>query len=424
MNLRMKASRLGGTDLLAVSGSLDFSNAEAFRDGLLARIQAEDAHRLIVDFSGVEYISSAGLRVLMIAAREARARGVTLALAALRPVVAEILQISRFDTIFACHASVQDAVDAAFDPVDPARASAMQAPRQGDAITVRFWGTRGSLPAPLGIREFRHKLASALVAGAGAGLDSMDKARVFVETLPFRSGGTYGGNSSCVELDTGGDRFVLLDMGSGARARPHVEQHEPVATGIEFHAGRIAAVGAAAAERQRLNEDARLVHAVEPGAGAGHQRRGQLVAELADAQRRRQRAARAPEAHGDRVALSRRLHRARARRVDRIERRIHRVLHAGVAGKDRVEAADLQDLGHHRPQRRQRQRHPTCARLARGDHQHPQAGAGDVFHAAEIHDQPVCVLGLDARQQAVAKGLGIGEVQRARHRQQVGAAES
>ena len=69
MNLRMKASRLGGTDLLAVSGSLDFSNAEAFRDGLLARIQAEDAHRLIVDFSGVEYISSAGLRVLMIAAR-------------------------------------------------------------------------------------------------------------------------------------------------------------------------------------------------------------------------------------------------------------------------------------------------------------------------------------------------------------------
>ena len=217
MNLRMKASRLGGTDLLAVSGSLDFSNAEAFRDGLLARIQAEDAHRLIVDFSGVEYISSAGLRVLMIAAREARARGVTLALAALRPVVAEILQISRFDTIFACHASVQDAVDAAFDPVDPARASAMQAPRQGDAITVRFWGTRGSLPAPLGIREFRHKLASALVAGAGAGLDSMDKARDFVETLPFRIGGTYGGNSSCVALDTGGDRFVLLDFGSGSR---------------------------------------------------------------------------------------------------------------------------------------------------------------------------------------------------------------
>ena len=76
MNLRMKASRLAGTDLLAVWGSLDFSSADAFRDGLIARIEAEDAHRVILDFSGVDYISSAGLRVLMIAAKQARARGV------------------------------------------------------------------------------------------------------------------------------------------------------------------------------------------------------------------------------------------------------------------------------------------------------------------------------------------------------------
>lgn len=221
MNLRLKASRLGTTDLLTVSGSLDFTSADAFRDGVLARIESDGAHRLILDFAGVDYISSAGLRVLMIAAKQARARSVSLALATLRPVVAEILQISRFDTIFPCYASVQDAVDAAFDPVDPARAPAKDLPQHGDGLAVRFWGTRGSLPAGLGLREFRHKLASALVAAAGAGLDSMEKARSFVEDLPFRIGGTFGGNSSCVELDTGGDRFVLLDLGSGARLAGH-----------------------------------------------------------------------------------------------------------------------------------------------------------------------------------------------------------
>lgn len=235
MNLRMKSSRLGTADLLSVSGSLDFSSADGFREGLLARIDAEGAHRLIVDFAGVEYISSAGLRVLMIAAKQARARGVTLALAALRPVVAEILQISRFDTLFPCYATVQDALDAAFDPVDPARAAARSLPQEDGALTVRFWGTRGSLPAPLGITEFRNKLAAALVAGAGAGLDSMDKARAFVEGLPFRIGGTYGGNSSCVELDTGGDRFVLCDFGSGARQAGHDALRRLAGRPGEFH---------------------------------------------------------------------------------------------------------------------------------------------------------------------------------------------
>jgi phosphoribosyl 1,2-cyclic phosphodiesterase len=57
------------------------------------------------------------------------------------------------------------------------------------------------------------------VAGAGCGLDTPDKARAFVEReLPFSVSHTFGGNSSCVELDTGGPAYVLCDLGSGARA--------------------------------------------------------------------------------------------------------------------------------------------------------------------------------------------------------------
>ena len=66
---------------------------------------------LILDFSGVEYISSVGLRVLMIAAKQMRGRGARIGVAALQPVVAEIFAISRFDSVLDVFPSVRDAVE-------------------------------------------------------------------------------------------------------------------------------------------------------------------------------------------------------------------------------------------------------------------------------------------------------------------------
>ncbi len=54
---------------------------------------------LVLDFAGVDYISSVGLRVLMIAAKQTRGNGARIAVAALQPVVAEIFAISRFDHV-------------------------------------------------------------------------------------------------------------------------------------------------------------------------------------------------------------------------------------------------------------------------------------------------------------------------------------
>ena len=55
---------------------------------------------LVLDFAGVEYISSVGLRVLMIAAPSRCAAGsARIAVAGLQPVVAEIFAISRFDMV-------------------------------------------------------------------------------------------------------------------------------------------------------------------------------------------------------------------------------------------------------------------------------------------------------------------------------------
>ena len=67
---------------------------------------------VVVDFSDVNYISSAGLRALMLASKQARGTGTALAIAALQPVVLEIFQISRFDKLVPCHPTVDAALAA------------------------------------------------------------------------------------------------------------------------------------------------------------------------------------------------------------------------------------------------------------------------------------------------------------------------
>jgi len=85
-------------------------------------------------------------------------------------------------------------------------------------MKVTFWGTRGSLPAPLSGRAVREKLINALVKGADRGLDTAEKARAFCESdLSFAESSTFGGNSSCVQIDTGGEEYLICDLGSGVR---------------------------------------------------------------------------------------------------------------------------------------------------------------------------------------------------------------
>jgi phosphoribosyl 1,2-cyclic phosphodiesterase len=82
---------------------------------------------------------------------------------------------------------------------------------------VRFWGTRGSLPVALTAPHLRDKLLGTLREAQGRALASEAEREAFVDALPFALAGTYGGHSSCVQIDTGGSDFVICDMGSGLR---------------------------------------------------------------------------------------------------------------------------------------------------------------------------------------------------------------
>jgi phosphoribosyl 1,2-cyclic phosphodiesterase len=94
---------------------------------------------------------------------------------------------------------------------------------------IRFWGTRGSLPVALTAREVRAKIATAVRGAAGRSFATERELGDYIDGLGMPVWGTYGGHTSCVEIETGGPDYVLCDLGSGARpfAQQAIQRHGP-----------------------------------------------------------------------------------------------------------------------------------------------------------------------------------------------------
>ena len=100
--MHVSQERYGDTLVLTPIGRVDNSTTDRLKSGLDAYIDSSRAggNRLVLDFSKVDYISSVGLRVLMLAGKEIREQGGSIVVAALQPVVREIFEISRFNLVF------------------------------------------------------------------------------------------------------------------------------------------------------------------------------------------------------------------------------------------------------------------------------------------------------------------------------------
>lgn len=86
-------------------------------------------------------------------------------------------------------------------------------------MKLTFWGTRGSLPSPLDAASVRAKIAHALIKADGRGIHDMAAAHRFIdEELTFAEWGTFGGNTACIEIETGISEYLVCDLGSGARS--------------------------------------------------------------------------------------------------------------------------------------------------------------------------------------------------------------
>jgi len=211
--MEISERRLGSLVVLRPEGRIDNTTCAEFQARLLAIVN-EGTDDIVVDFSAVDYISSVGLRALMTAAR-LKTKERRLAATGLNAVVQEVFTISRFHHIVPVLGSVDEAARAWEAPPQ-----ASQAPRAPDAaastIRVHFWGTRGSLPAPLGEAAVRAKMRTALLAARGRDLATESAVDEFIDReLAFSVRGTFGGNTSCVEIATGARNICCATWAPG-----------------------------------------------------------------------------------------------------------------------------------------------------------------------------------------------------------------
>lgn len=83
-------------------------------------------------------------------------------------------------------------------------------------MRVKFWGTRGSIPTPITSEVVQKKIGEALKGAAGLDLADPEVLERYMERLPPMLAWTVGGNTPCIEVQSG-DQLLILDAGSGLR---------------------------------------------------------------------------------------------------------------------------------------------------------------------------------------------------------------
>jgi anti-anti-sigma factor len=110
--MEVREEQVDGVTALAVMGRLDSHTAPEFGSRLEA-IVAKPRNGLVVDFAGLEYLSSAGFRVLLVAAKRADHVGSRLVLCGLSANVRQLFDLGGFLDLFTVVASRDDAFAAA-----------------------------------------------------------------------------------------------------------------------------------------------------------------------------------------------------------------------------------------------------------------------------------------------------------------------
>lgn len=97
---------------------------------------------------------------------------------------------------------------------------------ENSSLIVKIWGCRGSEPTSPTISEIRHKeaeLIKRIIKDGGTSRfereGKIDNVKIerYLAGLPLSVSGTYGGATTCLELQANDSPLIILDMGTGAR---------------------------------------------------------------------------------------------------------------------------------------------------------------------------------------------------------------
>lgn len=109
MSVQIHTAKEGKATVIQLQGKVDATSAPSVEQALLGVIE-QGEKKLVIDCASLDFISSAGLRSLLLAVKKMKASGGSIALAALQPHVKEVFDISGFSSLFVIHGSKADAI--------------------------------------------------------------------------------------------------------------------------------------------------------------------------------------------------------------------------------------------------------------------------------------------------------------------------
>jgi stage II sporulation protein AA (anti-sigma F factor antagonist) len=105
----IKSGKENNALIIKINGRMDAVTAPEFEKTLNAWIDESEKY-FVVDLSSLEYISSAGLRSILVIAKKLKALSGKIILAAMEESVNEVFEISGFNSIIPIHDTVQAAI--------------------------------------------------------------------------------------------------------------------------------------------------------------------------------------------------------------------------------------------------------------------------------------------------------------------------
>jgi anti-anti-sigma factor len=107
--MEISEDRKADAVVLALSGKLDATTAKTFEKKLLSQIESGE-RRFVINLAQLDYISSAGLRVFLLAAKRLNSANGKILLSSLHDSVREVFDITGFSSVFCIYGSDDDAI--------------------------------------------------------------------------------------------------------------------------------------------------------------------------------------------------------------------------------------------------------------------------------------------------------------------------
>ncbi|MEY7974855.1 STAS domain-containing protein [Streptomyces pilosus] len=107
----MERRTVDGVGVVSVCGEIDHDVKDQLRTALLVQDDAAPA-LIVAELSGVTFMDSGGINVLVAAHVRMRAAGGLLCIAGARPRVRFVLEVAGLDTVIPCHPGVEQALAA------------------------------------------------------------------------------------------------------------------------------------------------------------------------------------------------------------------------------------------------------------------------------------------------------------------------